>query len=302
MLGSLFRRRSWNVGVADAPIHAFLAPGYRPKVRFLDLPLKHTYYADPFGLVRGGTLTVLCEAFDYRTWRGTIVAVRVDALMDVSEPLVVLSDEHHMSYPFLVEDEGALYCVPERAEAREVALYAARPFPTRWERDATLIDGVAAADPTLFRHGDLWWLAYTDTALGMNDNLCLRYAERLRGPWRAHAANPVKWDVRSSRPGGTPFVHEGALYRPAQDSSATYGGRLVINRVTRLDTQSFAEEVAATIGPDPDGPFPDGLHTLSAAGPFTLLDGRRQTLTAPRVGAALARLRRARERRAASTA
>ena len=39
----------------------------------------------------------------------------------------------------------------------------------------------------------------------------------------------------------------------------------------------FEEEAVATIAPDPDGPYPDGLHTLSRVGDLTLVDGRRTT-------------------------
>lgn len=297
VFGSLFQQRTWSVGIVNAPIHAFLDPGFRPHIRFLNLPLDKHYFADPFGLVEGATTTVLCEAFDYRTWRGCIVAVRVDGAGSASSPIEVLADQYHMSYPFLVEDDGIVYCVPERREAREVALYAAREFPAKWVKVATLLDDVEAVDSTLFVHDGRWWLAYTDSGLGLSDNLCLAYAERLRGPWRRHPGNPVKRDVRSSRPAGTPFLHEGGLYRPAQDASRTYGGRVVINRVTRLSPVAFAEEIVAAVEPDPEGEFPNALHTLAAAGPFTLLDGRRDRRTAPRIGAALGTLRRARERR-----
>ncbi len=47
--------------------------------------------------------------------------------------------------------------------------------------------------------------------------------EGLEGPWEPHRRNPVKCDVRGSRPAGTPFVHGGELYRPAQDGSKRYG-------------------------------------------------------------------------------
>jgi hypothetical protein len=84
--------------------------------------------------------------------------------------------------------------------------------------------------------------------------------------------------VRSARPGGTPFHHDGALYRPAQDCSVTYGGRIVINRVLRLSPTAFEEEPVSTVEPDPDGPFPDGLHTLSSLGNVTLVDGKRRAV------------------------
>ncbi len=294
---NVFAERVWNVGVVDAPIHAFLQPGFRPRIRFLPLPLDDQFFADPFGLVEGPTTTILCEAFDRRTWHGSIAAVRVDGAAAVAAPVVVLADEAHMSYPFLVQEDGHTYCVPERRGAREVALYLAREFPGKWVRVATLLEDVDAVDATVFRHQDRWWLAYTDSALGLSDNLCLAHAEALRGPWRPHPGNPVKRDVRSSRPAGTPFVHHGTLYRPAQDASRTYGGRVVINRVTTLSPTRFEEESVATVEPDPLGPFPNALHTLATAGPFTLVDGRRDTFAMPRIGAMVGTLRRSRERR-----
>ena len=91
-----------------------------------------------------------------------------------------------------------------------------------------------------------------------------------------HALNPVKMDVRSARPAGTPFIHKGVLYRPAQDCSNAYGGRIAINRVNRLTATEFDEETVKFIEPFIDGPFPDGIHTLSAVGDITLVDGKRE--------------------------
>jgi hypothetical protein len=49
----------------------------------------------------------------------------------------------------------------------------------------------------------------------------------------------------------------------------------MINRILRLTPEEFQEEAAAVLRPDPDGPYPDGVHTLSAAGSLTLIDGNR---------------------------
>ena len=70
---------------------------------------------------------------------------------------------------------------------------------------AIVAEDVAMADPTLFRYAGRYWIAYNDASLGLHENLCLRFADRLEGPWTAHPLNPVKIDVRCSRPGGTPF-------------------------------------------------------------------------------------------------
>ena len=99
---------------------------------------------------------------------------------------------------------------------------------------------------------------------------------RARASFSPHAANPVKLDVRSARPAGTPFVHNGHLYRPAQDCSGSYGGKTVINRVIRLTPTEFEEEQVAVIKPYKNSPYPDGIHTISVAGNMTIIDGAKK--------------------------
>ena len=52
----------------------------------------------------------------------------------------------------------------------------------------------------------------------------------------------------------------------------------MINRVHTLTPTAFGEEPIAFVEPDADGPYPDGLHTLSAVGGMTLIDGKRLQL------------------------
>jgi hypothetical protein len=139
---------------------------------------------------------------------------------------------------------------------------------------ASLISGRSLVDPTLFEHGGLWWLLCGD---GNGDGHALHawYADTPLGPWRPHRNSPIKPIDRCSRPGGTPFMHRGRLFRPAQDGTRTYGGRVVIYEVTALDPDQFSERIAAVIEPDRNGPFPNGLHTISAAGDVTLIDSKR---------------------------
>ncbi len=269
-----FRHDHWNVGMVDAPIRAFLEPDFDPEVRWFPPPPPGKYYADPFGRAVGNATYVFFEAFDFRTDKGSIAYVRAHPDGSVSEPRIAIDLPHHASYPFLVEREGSAYCIPETAAAHEIALYRAVEFPDRWEKAATLVPGFAGSDNTLLEHDGLLWLFCTDFDDGAFSKLRLWYARDLLGPWRPHAANPVKTDPQSARPAGTPFVVDGEVFRPAQDSSATYGGRVVVNRIIRLTPTEFREEPAATIGPFRSGPYAHGLHTLSALGDRTLVDGK----------------------------
>lgn len=286
-----FVRDRWGVGVIDAPIHRLLEGGPLPPVRWLRAPRGAAWIADPFAAESGGRQWVLAEAWDAAAGRGHIVALGLDGA-EGEEPAEALREPFHMSYPCVVEDGDALFCVPETADAGRVTVYRADAFPHRWEAAATIECGARPVDPTLFRHEGRWWLFCTDREHDSHTKLFAWHAGALAGPWLPHAQNPLKTDVRSSRPAGTPFVHEGVLYRPAQDCSRTYGGAVVINRVLRLSPTEFAEEPAAVLSPDPDGPFPDGMHTVSAAGARTLVDGKREAPALPaRLGSALARLR-----------
>ena len=273
---SLFRHDQWNVGLVEQPIAAFLRPQGRAPVRWLPATKRAELRADPFGVLRDGRLTILCEQFSYCDNRGYIVAIE-----SMSAPRAVRVEigprpAVHMSYPFLLEAEQRMLCVPETSDAQEICLYASERFPDRWVKIATLVTGVAIVDATLFHHGEHWWLAGSEVAaFGANCELHLWYAQDLMGAWRAHPGNPVKVDIRSARPAGTPFVQDGVLYRPAQDCSRTYGARVIINRVFTLTPWDFREEAFVPVDPDRAGPYPSGLHTLSQVGEATLIDGKR---------------------------
>ena len=263
----------WSVGIADVPIGAFLT-GPMPQIRWIGERGRSRYLADPFALEYRGTTTALVEDYDYATHRGVISAVDLDGDND---PAVVLDTGVHASYPFLFEADGNVYCIPETYQADQVRLYTAIEFPHRWEQVATILEGIAGLDSTVFRHEGRWWLMCTDQANGPNTKLHVFHAQSLEGPWEPHALNPVKTDVRCSRPAGTPFVHEDELYRPTQDNSTSYGGAITITRIDVLTPHAFSETIVRHIPPPTTGPYRDGIHTLSAVGRRTVVDGRRDT-------------------------
>jgi hypothetical protein len=289
---SLLRHDQWNVGIVPQPIQDFLDPARRrPDTHWLPARPRREFIADPFGLLRDNQLTILCEHLDYRSGRGVIVATTdpdgtAFVPVDIGPRPAV-----HLSYPFLFEADGHYYCVPESHEAGEVALYVAEQLPDKWIKVATLLENIAVVDSTLFRYGDHWWLAAADSgASAPSADLFLWYSTALTGPWKPHGGNPVKTDVRSARPGGTPFSVNGILYRPAMDCSETYGGQIVINRVLDLTPTTFSEEIATTVAPNPRSEYPDGLHTLSAVGNITLIDGKRSVFVPAELWRLLTRL------------
>lgn len=269
---------TWNVGIVEEPIEVFLEPGARPRVRWLTPLGKGRFVADPFAVIRNQELYIFCEEFDYRLGKGRIACIQLGEGRAPSEPQPIIQSPIHMSHPYLLEHQGSIYCVPETIQAREIRLYKAKSFPLEWQMVSTLVEDFAGSDPTIFQFEDLWWLLCCDHDRGQFDRLFAWYAHNLFGPWIPHSANPVKRNIKSSRPGGTPFTQDGRLYRPAQDCSSTYGARVVLNQVTRLTPTEFEERTETAVEPYADSDYPHGLHTLSSAGSVTVLDGKHSAL------------------------
>lgn len=270
----LLYREDWAVGLLRRPISGFLDGFAASDVQWLSVPDAKSFIADPFGYRDGERLTVLAERYDHGRRKGVIDVMTFDG--NDNRPgaaHTVLETEIHASYPFVFEDGGGTFCIPETSRAQRVQLYRVDRATGRLEHVRDLLSGVSVSDATLFRHDGRYWLA------GICDGpkLCLWYADKLAGSWAPHAGNPVKIDVCTARPAGTPFMHQDALYRPAQDGSAGYGGAVVLNRIIRLGPSEFAEETVMRLTPDRAGPYPDGMHTLSAVGDWTLIDGKKLT-------------------------
>jgi hypothetical protein len=267
----------WNVGLVRARPHEFLAGSFEPAVEWSPYHENGQMVADPFILPAPGALRVLCEEFSWFSETGRIIEMSRGPDGRLSRGRPAIDEGVHMSYPYAFQHEGALYCVPECATRREVALYRWDSDRAAWTRDTVLLENVAAVDATLFEADGRWWLLHSsDEGVGPW-SLYVWAAERLRGPWRPHPANPVKTDVRSSRPAGQPFRHEGRLYRPVQDGSRSYGGAMAINWVKCLSLEEFQEVTVQRLRPGPGWPYPDGVHTLNHFGDWCVIDAKRHT-------------------------
>ena len=264
------------------------------------------FMADPFGFWRDDLLQVFVETYDYRVRIGRIEVLTYDAnLKLVAARRPALSEPWHLSYPFVFEAEGSIWMLPEAHKSRGLTLYRATDFPTGWERTHRIELGQVPIDATPLFHEGRWWLFYTVAAREIDKTAALHvaWADRLAGPWHPLPQNPVHFDVGSARPGGTPLVIDGRVMLPVQDCTHTYGGGI---RALWLDVLT-PEKVVCVPGPvlpipASFAPYTEGLHTLSAAGPVTLIDMKRTELSLHGLGveaqhAVRKQMRRFRQRR-----
>lgn len=274
----------WQAGIVSSPIEALLDSGAlraaADSVVWLPDPGPWRYLADPFGLQRDEVTHVFVEAFDYRTKHAVIEHHEFGPDLVWRNKSVVLERPFHLSYPYLIEEKGEIFMVPESHRAGEIALYRAQDFPHAWVRETALLSGVPGAEASVLRHEGRWWMFFTLVGPTARDQreLHLAFADSLTGPWRMHSQNPIVDDRAGGRPGGTPFVGpDGCVILPVQDCSGTYGGAIRFLRFTTLtpsritvrhdDTRLTGDLVSIS--------HRDGCHTLSRCGNVTLIDTKR---------------------------
>ena len=259
----------WEIAVVGATMAEVAAdPGIiadRRRCRFVTPPRWDEWYADPFGIAHDGASSVIYERFSVAEPMGRLEALTLHPDgVEFHGPVLPL--DVHASYPFVVEHEGATFCVPETTAAGRVELFRAERVPDRWVSETVLLAEFPGIDSTVFHHEDRWWMLSVAPVDRGYSELHAFWAPALTGPWRAHTANPVRRDRAGSRPAGPPFIDcQGRLVRPAQDCSERYGRQIIINEIVRLDEHGFEER---SIGALPD-PFPPGFglcHTLAPLG------------------------------------
>lgn len=289
----LLTSEKWAVGIVRAPIHSFLAASFVPTVQWIGDSGSFGFLADCFGVVEGDSRVILAERFSYRgsskvsakgrpryrIGRGHIASIAIDENGRTISETQAIDTGLHMSYPCTIHDQNSWYLVAEELSRNGLSLYR-RGCDGRWRHVKELLP-YAVIDPTVFPYAGQWWMFGT-----IPENPCgeLRIwcADELEGNWQPHAGNPVRIDLRNTRPAGTPFLCGDHLYRPAQNNTKTYGGSIIINRVDVLTRHCFEEHAVQEVLPPAASPFQDGIHTLSAFGDWTLIDAKRHVIL-PRV-------------------
>jgi len=184
----------------------------------------------------------------------------------------VLDLPYHLSYPFLFEDQGEVFMIPETAQDHTVRLFRALDFPGSWKPEKVLFQG-HAADTTLWRQDGFYWF-FTSVAdrPEAGQSLLLFSAKSLTGEWTYHPANPISLDVRNARSAGALFTAGGRLIRPCQDGSAGYGCAINFQEILKLDPSDYLEQPLGTARSS----WARGLvgtHTYNRTDTVEVLDG-----------------------------
>ncbi|RIW13094.1 hypothetical protein D0X99_16925 [Algoriphagus lacus] len=225
---------------------------------------KGSFWADPFPLDFEGKTWVFFEEFDYSQKKGKIGVGHWDG-NTLQKTKVILEENWHLSYPFVWEENGSHFLIPESAESGKLFIYKSFEFPYKWESLGVFFEG-EAFDPTILKKDGIYWLFVNRRPHPGTSGfveLYVYYSKNLVNPdWIPHALNPIVSDVRSSRPAGRIFEQDGKFYRPAQDSGRRYGHRIKIQEILSLSESEYSEKTVRIMeGDEEKGVF--GMHTFN---------------------------------------
>lgn len=240
----LLPKNKWSIGIYTG--HSPFDLGQPKHIRnpvltaedVTDVPAD--FVADPFMVEVDSKWYLFFEVFNRETQHGDIGLATSDDGFTWAYQQIVLDEPFHLSYPYIFKWDGEYYMIPETHGQKEIRLYKATHFPTKWSFDKTLLQG-DYQDSSIFRFDDRWWLFTSDR----NERLHLYYSDKLTGPWIMHPKNPiVEKDARIARPGGRVLVNNGSVIRYAQDDFPYYGNQVRAFVITKLTTSEYHENGA----------------------------------------------------------
>ena len=246
------------------------ATGYR----ILPTP-KDRFYADPFLFEKNGKTYLFLEDLRYSEGRALISCCEL-APDGTPRPIFeVLRRPYHLSYPFLFEEDGNVYMIPETKGNRTVELYRATNFPHEWTLEAVLLNDIYAVDATIHKADGKYWMfvGISNGRYSNCDEMGIFFSDTLLGPWKPHPGNPVISDVRRARPAGAFFRDDkGRLIRPSQDCAKAYGYAIVFSEILTLTEIEYAERPVSRLDPTwVKGNL--GTHTYTRTDQFEVIDG-----------------------------
>ena len=243
--------------------------GFFEQITSSSIPLhmpKDEFWADPFLFSYNQKEYLFFENYSYKTKRGKISCGILEN-GQLSEIGDVLEFNFHLSFPFIFEEDGEIFLMPESSENKKLQVFKALEFPYKWELYSTAFEGEAVGDA--FFHIDeeqQKWLFVNKQAAKtapMNSELFIYKVDSIKfNSLIPHQQNPVIIDARVARNGGSIFKHNNQWYRPSQRNiDGVYGRALNINRIDKLTIDEYVETTVQIIEPDFDKKLM-GLHHL----------------------------------------
>lgn len=227
------------------------------------------FRADPFLFVKDEELFLFYEiqhGFD----SGQIVMIKTRDTIHWSEPVIVLQEPFHLSFPFVFEEDHHIYMIPESEESDTIRLYRANKDLTSFSFVRTLlyqerVKGFRCnyVDSHIYKKDGFYYLFTSymkdwkmTQELFVSDNL-------IDGIFKKHPSSPLCVSHEYGRNGGALIDFDGKLLRVSQDCHKEYGENVSLFEIVKLDEHCYEEQLYKRNIFSENHLFPDGGHQLN---------------------------------------
>lgn len=242
---------------------------YKLDIKGLWKPKPVLFQADSFLFVKEEELFLF---YELQHWDdpGCIAMVKTRDLKTWTKPQIVLQQPFHLSFPYVFEDNGTIYMIPESQESDSIRLFKANEDLTAFTFVRTLLqqerkDGIHYNynDSHIYRKDNKYylftsyqkdWMYYQE--LYVTDDL-------LNGNFVKHPASPICISNEYGRNGGSLIQYGSHLLRVTQDCHEDYGDNISLMEITQLDEQNYQEQLFMRNVFPKNTIFIDGGHQLN---------------------------------------
>lgn len=263
-LGAYIKRHRWDLAFVDRDWN----------FRFIDTKYSDRWFADPFILsVAGQEVVVLAEEFTFRTGKGRIARLLIDADDCILKEMeIILELDTHLSFPAIFRKDGDVFIYPENSASGGSRLYR-YDDQTRKMEAVALLSETPLTDAIIFQGVPGRNLILSTALPDPNGKELLVLASKdVFSP--CQIIQKVHFDDYVARNAGDVFVRDGVFVRPAQICDGGYGYGLGVE----FQKMEVGKDGALTFAPL-ERHFPpagyDGMHTYNSWGDVHIVDCRR---------------------------
>lgn len=198
--------------------------------------------ADPFLFVKEDTLYVFYEHLTRWFGKGRICMRSTRDLKKWSDEVDVLIEPCHLSFPYVFEDGGMVYMLPETGADKSISLYEAEDDTlTHWKLVKKLMEGDDPWYDSVIHKKDGKYYLFTGHDDNIRQEQHLFVADNLTGPYIEHSASPIAKGRDCGRNAGSIIEYNEELYRPVQVCIDSYGEQISIMKIDLLTPTDYKE-------------------------------------------------------------
>ena len=226
--------------------------------------LRALFVADPFLVVAPDVWYIFTEVLNNDCQKGEVgYHVSIDSGRTWSFGGIVLSEDWHLSFPFVVLHEGRYHMVTcataGYGKSQPLWLYSTDNFPFNWSRSTRLLRSGQlighAVDPVMKLHRGVWYLFLLDDGI---DKERLFYSQSLYGSFEEHRKSGI-YTIRQS---GQIVTDHGTGNMWAFHHTGSTVERWKISQLS-VEEYEYGER-EPLLGPRSDRWASSGMHTFNA--------------------------------------